>query len=350
MTYLTLQRQFVLAPLRFSLVGCFILIGWLCATLGLFLTSVQAQSVEQRFALSVSPATGYVTVKPGSAVIHTVVVRNTSSQAVTVVPRLVDFVADGKSGTPILENSSMFPYLANSQTVLAPITIAPEQQVSVPFSIQPPSTAPVQEYHLTILFEQQAPAADPGSSSLVPAVGSNLVVLVSSDKPDSFLKIMSLQRVHILDSLRPLSFVPLVENQGTAAAIASGSAVVKDWRGRPVATFPIYPDVILANTTRELRAAQPAAPLLPDDPAAVIATKLEPAPFTYYQPFLLGPYTVEFNLIESDSDGITTAVQTFRLFAFPFSMLLVLVLTAGVIIGLRWWQRSRTVKPVVPEK
>lgn len=327
---------------------------WLVVTVTaiLSLTNVQiarvyAQSIEEHFTLSVYPATGFVTVKPGSEVIHTIVLRNKSTRAITVKPRLVDFAADGSTGTPVLQDSSMFPYLVNSESVLTPVTIAPTEQASIPFVIKPPETAPLKEYHLTVLFENQPSSTSTDASALVPTVGSNVVVLVSGEPPNSFLKILSLQRSKFIDSFRPLTFVPLGENQGSAATIASGSAVIKNWRGRTVATFPLYPDVVLAQSTREIRAAQPAAPILPDDPAAAIATQLEPIPFFYRQPFLFGPYVVEFNLMKTNDEGTTTSVQSFTLFALPFSAFLVILVTALIVFGLRKWQRNKSSPSVI---
>lgn len=149
-------------------------------------------SVEQRFSLSVSPGTGYIATKPGATTIHTVVLHNKSSQSITVVPRIVDFSTDGKTGTPVLHETTTFPYLANQAEVLTPVTLLPAQQVSLPFAIQPPENAPLQEFHLTILFEHQPPAFGSSTSTLVPTVGSNLVVLVTDAQTKSSLKIISL--------------------------------------------------------------------------------------------------------------------------------------------------------------
>ncbi|MBP7875481.1 hypothetical protein KA012_00610 [Candidatus Woesebacteria bacterium] len=294
----------------------------------------QAQQIIQRFTLSVSPGTAYLKMKPGSTTIHTVILRNKSAEKVTITPRVVDFEADGTSGTPILQETSTFPYLANRDEVLSTITIDPDQQANVPFVIHPPDNAPPQEYHLTILFDQES-VGESIASALVPSVGSNLIVLVSDADPNAALKVVSLQRPIVVDSFRPLSFRPIAENLGQAAALASGSAVIRDWRGIIVADVPIYPDVVLAQTTRELRAAKPAAPALPDDPKAAIATLLEAAAFSYKEPMILGAYTVEFNIKDVTGTGETTTVQKFTVYAFPFSALAVIAVTALVLLGLR---------------
>lgn len=325
--------------------------GWaLLMVLGIYnlAASVRAHEGEHHFTLAVSPSTGYIQVKPGTEVIHSVIVSNKGSEPVTIVPRVVDFEADGKTGEPVLAGDTTFPYLANQETVLVPVTIEPGGQANLPFVIKPPSTAPLHEYHLTILFEHQhagstsQPDSDsPATSTLVPTIGSNLVVLVAGDDQRPQLKIESLQRLRVLDSFRPLVFTPLARNDGDAAVIASGSARIKDWRGRVVAQFSLYPDVVLAESSRELRAAREAAPVLPDDPDASIATLLEPVPFSYTSPLLLGPYSIEFALTTETPDGITTATQQFTVIALPLSALVILGLTGGVIIGLRSFNKKK---------
>lgn len=303
--------------------------------------TVQAQDSELRFALSVSPSTGYVQVKPGEEAIHSITVRNKSTQPVTVTPRIVDFTTDGKTGEPVLSSSTTFTYLANADSLLEPITIAGGQQVILPLVIKPSNTAILHEHHLTVLFESEPTLATSGTSSLVPTIGSNLVVLVGDGTQPPRLSIESLQRLRVLDSFRPLAFTPLARNDSAVATLASGSAHIKNWRGKEVATFPIYPDAVLAKTTRELRAARPAPLVLPTDPAAEVATLLEPIPFRYTTPFLLGPYSVEFRLETTTPDGITTSTEQFTLFAFPFSALIIVVTTTGIVFGIRHFRQKR---------
>ncbi len=308
-----------------------------CLTSRVAAQEMTTQEIGQHFTLSVAPSSAYLMVEPGKSAVHTVVVRNKSNQSVVVKPKLVDFETDGTSGSPVLMEDTTFPYLENSE-VLTDITLDADQQVSLPFIFKPPATAPAQEYHLTILFEYQHSDTPEALSSLVPTIGANLVVLVAGEKPASMLKIVSLQRAKLVDSFRPLDFRPLAQNLGQAATLASGSAVIRDGRGRAVASLPMYPDVVLAQSSRELRASKPASPVLPTDPDAVIATRLEPVAFTYKAPMLLGVYTIEFNFSDVGENGETAAVQRFTIIAFPFSALLVVLLCAGILAGVRFVQ------------
>lgn len=311
------------------------------------LSPALAQGSQSPFSLSVSPSTAFFAVKPGESRMHSVQLRNKGAGPVTVMPKLVDFSADGISGTPILKNESTFPYLANAKDVLSPITIQPGQQATIPFVIKPDEKALQQEYHLTILFEQQ-PSLVANTSSVVPTVGSNLVVLISGEAPKPLLKVISLQTFKVIDSFRPLVFKPLAENQGNAAGIASGSATVKDWRGRTIASFPLYPDVVLSQTTRELRAAKPAAPVLPDDPKAEIATKLQPTAFSIKQFMFLGPYRIEFAITDPASPDTAATLQAFTLFALPISAVIAVAGTAGVLIAVRYFRHRMRRQPLQP--
>jgi len=302
----------------------------------------RAQQVVPRFAISVSPATGFSMVKPGTSTIHSVTLHNKSTQPITVVPRIVDFVSDGKTGTPILKETTTFPYLANTSEALAPLTVPAGKQVAVPFVIKAPVDALQQEFHLTILFENQTLTAETTSSTLVPTIGSNLVVFVSGEPARPKLKVTTLGRSKVVDSFRPLTFKPLVKNQGNAATVASGSAVIKNWRGRTMATIPIYPDIVLAGSTRELRGAQPAAPILPTDPKAAIATQLEPIPFSHKEPIILGAYTVEIDLTTVADSGTTLSVHNFTIIAMPISLLVLTLATVSVFVFIRIILRKKT--------
>ncbi len=306
---------------------------------------VSAQEITptttQRFTLSVNPGTGFVKVAPGGSAMHSITVRNKSTRPVTLKPRLVDFVSDGKTGTPILTDTSSFSYLANQAEFLEPITIEANQQAVIPLLIKPPSTALPHEYHISVLFENQGELQTGGTSALVPSIASNVVVLVADTVSPAGLKILSLQNSRVVDSFRTLSFKPLAENPGQMAVIASGSAIVRDWRGHQVSSQPIYPDIVLAQSKRELRSAVQAKPVLPDDPSASIATLLDPVPFSYKEPMLLGAYTIEFHLENTDSEGTTSAIQSFTVYAFPFSAVAIIGVTAGILLTIRLIKRKK---------
>lgn len=304
-------------------------------------SSVYAQQIPTQYQLSVTPASGFLKVRPGTKAIHKIIVRNPSNFPVEISASIVDFIPDGKSGAPILLSSSSFPYLEQEEVLQRPRTLNAGSQEVVDIAIQVPEGAPEKEYPLTILVKANAKAQQDNSTALFPTIGANLIVWVSQrSEPSQQITVESLQRPTIVDSFRPFEFEPLVRNLEVMSAVASGSATVKDWRGKVLGTMEIYPDIVLGESTRVLRGAVPAPVVLPDDPSAAYAPRLMPTPFSFSQPFWLGPLTVEFTFIHPGTTGNYTTIHTKKVIALPISLFLILVGIIGVFF-LSWWVNKK---------
>lgn len=327
--------------------GRFFQVGLGSLALGLIITAmatagIQAQTISPSFQLALTPATAYIKLKPGTTVNHSIILKNPTNFAITVTASVVDFIPDGKTGSPQLQTQLTCPYLSNASTLAEPITIPAQQQGALSIALSAPADAPERECPMTILVHTQQPTAESAATALMPTIGSNLVVWVSErDQPDQQLEVVSLQRPTVIDSFRPLDFEPLVQNLEIMSAVASGSATVKNWRGEVLGTMDIYPAVILGQSTRTIQGAKPSDLVLPTDPSAAFATALQPTPFKFTNPFWFGPYTVEFSLITPTASGQVTKVQVLHIIALPIS-LFVIATTIGVILaGGWWWQRKQ---------
>ncbi len=294
---------------------------------GNFKSKVLAQS---NISLSVSPPISYLQVPPGTTRKHTVVLENTGDKTIVVMPSIVDFSSDGKTGRAIISNELSFPYISFGTTEIKELSIPAHNKAQLTLYIDVPKDAVEKEYPLTILFFSKNGEYIPNfglqgtnstKSEISGGIGSNLVILVSKEsKLANALKVVSLKTPKFIDSFGWIEFLPLVKNETISSISASGSAKILNWKKDTISEFEIYPDVILGSNTRELRALRPG--ITPDKP--------ETGTFSYKPKFLLGPYQIIVSLENDFSQQQQTSKYIEVVYAFPFSIILVAIL--GIII------------------
>lgn len=294
-----------------------------------FLLSGNYKSVvfaQSEIKLSVSPPISYLQVPPGTTRAHTVILENTSDKPITVLPSIVDFSADGKTGRAVISDKLSFPYISFGTTEIKELSIPAHKKAQLTLYIDVPKDAIEKEYPLTVLFFSKngdnTPKIGDGlvtstRSEISGGIGSNLVVLVSKEnKLAHALNVINLDTPRFVDSFSKIEFLPLVKNESISSISASGSAQVLNWKKDIVSEFEIYPDVILGSSTRELRALRP----------GIESDKPETGTFSYRPKFLLGPYQI---VIELKNDSLQQQQNISHIevvYAFPFSILLVVMI------------------------
>jgi hypothetical protein len=290
----------------------------------LFLTKTTVTAQTTGFSLIVAPAQAYLKILPGNRATHTITLENAGDETLEVIPKVLDFAADGKTGVPILLGKTEFAYLNLTEDLYQPIILAPRGKAQLTLSFTVPSGAKNKEYPLSILFSADkldAAQAEQGKSPITGSVVSNLVVLVSDESTATKkLTLYDAGAPQFVDSFGDITFAPVVKNEAYAATIASGSATLLDWRGKTVAHFPFYPESVLGFSTRELRS---------------YADELQPRLFSYKPPFLLGPYRIKF--------AIDNTTEEIIVFAAPFSLLAAAGM--GVITYLLYTKIQKKVMP-----
>lgn len=294
-----------------SLAICFSLISLRQPTL------VVAQSM---FDVTVSPPTAYLNLLPGNQASHAITLTNTSQQELRIIPKLVDSFPADFSSVPQFGNSLTFPYLVAEKTSLDPLVIPAGGTGVLTLFFDVPLNALPAEFSLTTLFASTQADADVlgntlstnNSESLVTGVvASNLVIYIGEQSATPQLQITDMGTPLIVDSLRPLTSLPIVRNFGAHASIASGSATITDWRNQDLVTSQLFPMVVLSGQSQHLQ-------VLPTQlaPSEVPA----PKPLRYSSLFLLGPYQVSVSL--SDASGRIYAVAESTIYALPISLII----------------------------
>lgn len=312
---------------KVSRVTSLVLAGFLTSSLLLPLSVANAQTSP--IDLSLSPPTTYLQVTPGKTVTHTVILEQHGSAPLEITPQIVDFTSDGSTGAPQLEltKSPSFTHLTIQTAPLQlgqSFVLNPGQKKQIVFAISPPANSPQAEYPLTLLFvAKPAQALTITTGSQVSGIiGSNLIVFVSANAEDKGkVSLKEIQTPRLVDSFGALAFSLLAENEGRNATTASGSALIKDWRNETVAEYEVYPDMILAQTTRLLRTGTS----LEEDDTDLLSTD-----FRYKPIFLFGPYTISAQLAENGQTDDFNSVISVTVFAFPYSLVILLMLGSAL--------------------
>lgn len=294
-------------------------------------------SAQSNISLSISPPISYLQVPPGSTRTHTVVLENTSDQDITVIPSLVDFYSDGKTGRAIISEKLSFPFITFGTSDIKELLIPANKKAQLTLYIDVPKDAEEKEYPISILFFSKEDSSFPtlnasqnakSKSQISGAIGSNLIILIShQSKLSQALNVISLKTPRFVDSFGEIKFLPLVKNETLASVAASGSAQILNWKKEVVSEFDIYPDVILGSSSRELRALR----------IGVDIDKPETGNFSYKPNILFGPYQIVINL---ENDGSPQNLKYIEVvYAFPFSIIVVIII--GMTIAATYYRKIK---------
>ncbi len=292
--------------------------------LALLVAHPSPSSAQSVFDLSITPPVAFLRVRPGTSATHIVTLENTGQTALTLKPKFVDFIPN--QGKAIPQAELTFPHLDLPDQGFAAVTLPPGRKSQLSIKITPPRDALEKEYYLTILFESVLPQTDKASApnfnnstTVLPSIGSNLIVLVSQTDQDTNLSITDFGIGPIVDSFRPINFSPSITNQSIQASIASGSAKLINWRGESIYEQKLMPMVVLGKETRKLYGASL------DESTVNPSEGLTPIEFVFTPKFLLGPYQLEIELINAD---LSTQKFQRAFFALPLSVFFI-----GFIFG-----------------
>lgn len=281
--------------------------------------------------LLVFPPTAYLHVIPGKSISHHVILQYTGSQVLQVTPEVHDFSANGSTGVPALGDTTNFQTvtIVNPDMKLGqPFLIHPNTKVDIALTIQPSPTMIEKEYPLALVLKAE-PLPDrighETGTSAAGAIVSNMIVLVSqSGDNKGSISITNFPMPRIIDSFGQVKIAALAENTGDSATAPKGTITLHDWRGNKLGSWFIFPDVVLAKSTRLVRAT------LADPTQLKEGDKPKLVGMSYDAPFLVGPYTVTTQVEKADG---SSEQHTITVFALPFSIIIAILVGVGLYVG-----------------
>lgn len=291
---------------------------------------IQAQE-KPALDMAIFPATTYLSVKPGKSITHRVLLQYNGTQAVQITPEIHDFVANGVSGVPVIKDSTSFATITldNPQQKLnQPFVMHPNTKLDFSLTITPSPAMVEKEYPLVFLLRAEPLPDRIGDTTGAAASGviaSNMIVWVSHDGQNrGEITMAKFPMPRFIDSFGKISVKGLAENTGETALAIKGTITLHHWQGKQLGKWFIFPDVVLAKSTRLVRGilVDPAELKEDDEPQVV--------PMEYDAPFLLGPYTVTTQLESPDG---STEQRTVTVFALPFSITIAILTGLGLYGG-----------------
>ncbi len=288
----------------------------------------RAQLLKNKaLSLAVSPPTAYLHLEPDESLIHTISLKNTGDQTLSVTMQLTDFEPDGISGRPILGTGTVFDKAINPNLSFGePFLIKPNENRSISLKLDTAKLAVEKEYPLSVLFNAVS-VNDPSnktSAKVAGSIASNLILFISpNEKDQGDLIIENIDAPVIVDSFFPIQISLLAKNIGLNATPIRGQLKIKNIFNQNIDEYIFYPDRVLANSTRQVRGVPFSNAVLNKeqklDPSKVKSLQTK---FSYKSLFLLGPYEIEVSLAEHQ--------RKITVIALPISLLALIVI--GVLM------------------
>lgn len=297
--------------------------------------NVSAQT-QHELDLTIQPSVVELSIQPGKKVTQAIEISNSGTKDLEVTLSLRDFTSDNRTGSPVLLETSTFPYatLQNANIQIGePFLLSADSTQQIVLALNVPSEAKTQDWYFVLLAETRSVADNNligSGASATGTIGTNLLVRVT---PTEFLPThweLKLQGIpKIVDSLQSVTIHALSTNVSNSLAQPDLSIIIRNWKGDIVYEELGLPDRVLAQSTREIFAGKQRV----DDPRSY-----ETVPFTFDPLFAIGPYTVHAT-IRNNEGGPVIVEQGFL--ALPISLFFGMTLIIGIFFALHAYRKSR---------
>lgn len=279
---------------------------------------LSAVSVSAAKGISISPVNYYLKVAAGVPQILPYTLTNETTQDLRVSLVVKSFFPDEK-GIPQLQTETDFPFLSLVEATMSGELILPAGTTKkMAVLIDTPLGIAEKEYPLAVLFVLQPKNVDTLTSQVKINLGSNLVILVGENNLDlSRLHIVEPQLPKVIDSWSLIKLRLQGKNLGQMGTLMTGKVVLRRKDGTIIKEEKIYPDLVLAQATREFR-----YKLMPDIQGKTVITSDWSWPG-----FLLGEYVLQVQLGKQNWQTV--------LWFFPYWLLAALLGATGLVIGLK---------------
>ncbi len=298
-------------------------------------------------ALTISPVKMEISGDPGSTLQGELLLFNEQSETKTFYSSSENFEARGETGAPFFlsERKGLATWIKTD----AEVTLNPQEEKTIPFSIAIPKDAEPGGYFAAILWGQTPPEAIGGGQV---AVGGRLGVLMllrvagEVEESGGLLEFGVKDKQKFFSSL-PVTFSYRFNNTGGDRVVPRGEITVKNLFGRTSATLLVNKKEgsVLPGSARKYEvkweSEQQAASDEQQDAEKLSASILGVAGKQWSE-FHFGWYTAKLNVAWGATNQAVTAKHSF--FIIPWQLLLIIFVILAIIgfsgkIGLKKYNR-----------
>lgn len=287
----------------------------------------------QTISLSTTPPIVQGIIKPGKSILVAFTVQN-HGDPVVLVPSVLPFRPNGKNGDIAIQKTFSGPLRFSLQNDDERYALEKEflldsgKSVQLLVKISVPGNTEENDYYYTFLVSSKNPQNEQSNSGSVAqaAIGSNIILTVSKNGESILLPSIenfgveggiNIGNLHIFDSFTSIPVRLVVENRGKNVFSPEGKIQMKNnFGGR--ANFDIVPQNILSMSSRQLTAT----------PSANIDNHIK-NPTLLLKGFFIGWYDLATTI--TVGGGNKTLYANTRFFAFPFTLMIVLITCSFIL-------------------
>jgi hypothetical protein len=285
-------------------------------------------------AITVSPPRLELEGDPGTTIESEFKVTNESSVSQNYYTQVENFEAKDESGNPQFVQTK--EGLAIWTGVTSSVTVAPNEEKTIPFSIRIPRNAEPGGYFASIFVRTTPPPTGSGEVSVGARLGTLVLLRVNGEIREGvdILEFGTKDKNHIFNSL-PIEFYYRFQNRGADRVKPSGDVLIKDIFGLKAKVLSANPQEgsVLPQSIRRFSMAWITGGGGQEDATTEVVPHI-PGGFlseARYQlsHFAVGMYTAKLDITFGQNNN--NAQSSFRFFVFPWQLLSI-VIGGGIIL------------------
>ena len=276
-----------------------------------------AQSVS----LSISPPVVEILLAPNQSVSQTFTLQ-TQGENILVTPELHLAHPSDSSGHVEIDSTPLSPSSI-------PLTIkfsGPSHTPTLTFTAA--NTDKAQDVYLALVFRASPPSTiyDLRSTITTPSISALILVTITpTDTLPINLEIKDFSPPLFHDSWFPLTFTPFLTNNTPTMIRPEGQYEIISPSGKTVLSLPLYPNLILGNSSRLLQGTVPCQPLQGTVPC-------NPTPLTWSPTWRnLGPHTLRLTITTTGGTQIIQVEKTIWILPVRIAIITVLFILLFII-------------------
>jgi hypothetical protein len=296
---------------------------------GAIVAPVHAQSVN----LSVSPPVTEILLSPNKKVSQTFIL-DTQGADITVTPELhLAKPADAEGHVTIDPNPLVPSAIPLSVTITGPNN-------SPTLTFEAASTDTPQDVYLALVFKAKSTAGfGSGATETIPAIS---VLILTTITPTGILPIsLDIQNFTppvVFDSWSSLSIHPTLQNHSSTMIRPLGEYSVISPTGKTVFSLPLYPNLILGNSSRLIQGSDKPIPSLDDLKSSLNSLPLSWSP-RWHQ---VGPYRLHLTITSQGGTKLTEVEKVVWIFPIRLTILFIFLIIIVSILTLKLTKKITT--------